>query len=53
MLDLDRVFTPSEASVLTEIGLKTLHNAIDKGVIESGRTRDRKLTRDDVLLLTA
>ena len=48
-----REYTPAEAAAVSEVGLKSVHNAIDKRIIESGLTsrHGRALTDDDLLRL--
>ncbi len=50
-----RLYTPAEAAAISKIGVKAVHNAIDKGIVEviavSGKTSSRALTADDLLRL--
>lgn len=53
-----RLYTPAEAAVVSGVGVKAVHNAIDKHVVRaakpargSGKTVRRKLTADEVLRL--
>lgn len=54
-----RVYTPAEAAAVSQVGIKAVHNAIDKKIVDtvSGPTRARKgvrhraLTGDDLLRL--
>lgn len=48
-----REYTPAEAAAVSEVGVKSVHNAIDKQIVESrisGR-HGRALTDDDLLRL--
>lgn len=52
-----RIYTPAEAAAVSGVGVKAVHNAIDKRIVETrpdprsrGATR-RALTRDDLLRL--
>lgn len=54
---MERVFTPAEAAAVSEVGVKAVHNAIDKRIVE-GRSSDasrattrRALTGADLLRL--
>jgi uncharacterized protein (DUF433 family) len=51
-----RVFSPTEAAVVSDVGIKVVHNAIDKHIVAvsrpvagAGRRAPRTLTADDVL----
>jgi len=52
-----RLYTPTEAAALSDVGVKTVNNAIDKRIIDpvrapaggSGRLRPRVLNADDLL----
>ncbi len=48
-----REYTPTEAAAVSEIGIKAVHNAIDKRIIGSPSTnhRSRAITDDDLLRL--
>ncbi|MBP2490628.1 uncharacterized protein (DUF433 family) [Rhizobium leguminosarum] len=48
-----REYTPTEAAAVSEIGIKSVHNAIDKRIIGSPSTghRSRAITDDDLLRL--
>jgi uncharacterized protein (DUF433 family) len=52
MIMVSRAYTPTEAAALSEIAVKSVHNAIDKRIIAShfGRER-RELTVEDLLRL--
>lgn len=47
-----RLYTPAEAAAISDIGVKAVHNAIDKKIVESASdTAPRLLTADDLLRL--
>ncbi|MBD8689527.1 MULTISPECIES: DUF433 domain-containing protein [unclassified Rhizobium] len=48
-----REYTPTEAAAVSEIGIKSVHNAIDKRIIGSlsSNSRSRAITDDDLLRL--
>lgn len=47
-----RAYTPAEAAALSEIAVKSVHNAIDKRIIEAHFGREgRELTDEDLLRL--
>jgi len=48
-----REYTPAEAAAVSQVGLKSVHNAIDKRIIDSklASHRGRALTDDDLLRL--
>ncbi|KXG84206.1 DUF433 domain-containing protein [Agrobacterium bohemicum] len=48
-----REYTPTEAAAVSEIGIKSVHNAIDKRIIGSlsSNSRSRSITDDDLLRL--
>ncbi|CDN58507.1 Hypothetical protein RG1141_PB01590 (plasmid) [Neorhizobium galegae bv. officinalis bv. officinalis str. HAMBI 1141] len=48
-----REYTPTEAAAVSEIGIKSVHNAIDKRIIGRPSTshRNRAITDDDLLRL--
>ena len=48
-----REYTPTEAAAVSEIGIKSVHNAIDKRIIGSlsSNPRSRAITDDDLLRL--
>ncbi|MBY3171603.1 DUF433 domain-containing protein [Rhizobium sp. 25PS6] len=48
-----REYTPTEAAAVSEIGIKSVHNAIDKRIIgrPSSSQRSRAITDDDLLRL--
>ena len=47
-----RLYTPAEAAAISDIGVKAVHNAIDKKIVESASdTKPRLLTADDLLRL--
>lgn len=48
-----REYTPTEAAAVSEIGIKSVHNAIDKRIIGrlSNSLRSRAITDDDLLRL--
>ena len=54
-----RIYTPAEAAAVSNVGLKTVHNAIDKRIVETvtrpasrhGRSSVRALTTDDLIRL--
>jgi uncharacterized protein (DUF433 family) len=54
-----RVFTPAEAAALSEVGIKAVHNAIDKRIVDTvsrpgtraGRINHRALTGEGLLQL--
>jgi uncharacterized protein (DUF433 family) len=56
MTDGARVYSPAEAAVVSDVGIKVVHNAIDKHIVAvsrpvagTGRRAPRMLTADDVL----
>lgn len=47
-----RLYTPAEAAAISEIGVKAVHNAIDKKIVESASdAAPRLLTAEDLLRL--
>jgi uncharacterized protein (DUF433 family) len=47
-----RLYTPAEAAAVSEIGVKAVHNAIDKRIVETAPgSKRRVLTADDLLRL--
>lgn len=54
-----RIYTPAEAAAVSGIGIKAVHNAIDKRIVDTvpapasskGAPKRRALTRDDLLRL--
>lgn len=48
-----REYTPAEAAVVSEIGIKSVHNAIDKEILEQSHVKRhrRALTDEDLLRL--
>lgn len=54
MVAFQREYTPAQAAAVSEIGVKSVHNAIDKRIIESrvaNHQGGRALTDDDLLHL--
>ncbi len=52
MTVLARIYTAGEAAAISEIGIKAVHNAIDKRIVETvTRSAGRQLTEDDLLRL--
>ncbi len=52
MADTPRTYTPAEAAALSELAVKSVHNAIDKRIIEAHFGREgRELTDEDLLRL--
>jgi hypothetical protein len=59
MTAIARVYTPAEAAAVSNVGLKTVHNAIDKRIVETvtrpasrhGRSSVRALTAEDLIRL--
>ncbi len=55
-MSTSRNYTPAEAAALSGVGIKAVHNAIDKRIVETvpdaGRIRRRALTGEALLQLT-
>ncbi|PDT82163.1 DUF433 domain-containing protein [Sinorhizobium sp. BJ1] len=52
MATASRAYTPAEAAALSEVAVKSVHNAIDKRIIEAHFGREgRELTDEDLLRL--
>lgn len=52
MVTLSRAYTPAEAAAVSEIAVKSVHNAIDKRIIAAHFGREgRELSDDDLLRL--
>lgn len=52
MNNATRLYTPAEAAAVSEVGIKAVHNAIDKKIVETASdTKPRLLTADDLLRL--
>lgn len=50
MAHMSRAYTPAEAAAVSEIALKTVHNAIDKRIIARRIADDGRALFDDDLL---
>ena len=53
MAQMSRAYTPAEAAAVSEIAVKSVHNAIDKRIIARRRSEEegRALSDDDLLRL--
>lgn len=53
MVQMSRAYTPAEAAAVSEIAVKSVHNAIDKRIIARRLSEDegRALSDDDLLRL--
>src|SRR4051794_4927275 len=56
MASAAREYTPAEAAAISDVAIKTVHNAIDKRIVDAAERRPqkraaRKLTSSDVLRL--
>ncbi|MDK4734776.1 DUF433 domain-containing protein [Rhizobium sp. CNPSo 3490] len=50
MASAARTYTPPEAAAVSEIAVKSVHNAIDKGIIAAHHGREGRILFDDDLL---